>query len=158
MKKKKTLVLGLGNEILTDDGIGPKLVKDISLTTDDPDIHFNIACCGGLEIMEHIRDFDRVIIIDAIRTRNGNPGDVYRFRPDDFRETSHLSSIHDISFLTAIRLGETLDMKLPEEMHILAVEIIEDLEIGDDFTPPVKKKYPKILEEVRSCIKEFSGN
>ncbi len=158
MTKKKTLVLGLGNEILSDDGIGPKLVKDISLTTDDPDIHFDIACCGGLEIMEHIRDFDRVIIIDAIRTKNGNPGDVYRFRPDDFRETSNLSSVHDINFLTAIRLGESLDMKIPEEMHILAVEIIEDLEIGDEFTPPLKQKYPQILEEVKSCIKEFSGN
>ena len=158
MKKKKTLVLGLGNEILTDDGIGPKLVKDISVTIDDPYIHFDIACCGGLEIMEHIRDFDRVIIIDAIRTRNGNPGDVYRFKPGDFRETSHLSSIHDINFLTAIKLGAILDMKLPEEMHILAVEIIEDLEIGDEFTLPVKQKYPQILEEVKSFINGFSNN
>ena len=60
-------------------------------------------------------------------------------------ETSNLSSVHDINFLTAIKLGAVLDMKLPEEMHILAVEIIEDLEISDEFTPPVKKKYPQKL-------------
>lgn len=155
MTGKKTLILGLGNDILTDDGIGPRLVRDLSEITDNPDIHFDIACCGGLEIMEYIKDFDRVVFIDAIRTKDGKPGDVYYFAPSDFRETSHLSSIHDVYFLTALKLGDTLEMNLPDDLHIIGVEIVEDLEFSEEFTFSLKEKYPGVLEEVKNFVQQL---
>lgn len=155
MTGKKTLILGLGNDILTDDGIGPRIVRDLSRITDNPDVHFDIACCGGLEIMEYIKDFDRVIFIDAIRTKGGKPGDVHYFVPSDFRETSHLSSIHDVYFLTALKLGDTLDMNLPADLHIIGVEIVEDMEFSEDFTIPLTEKYPLVLQEVKNFVQQL---
>jgi hydrogenase maturation protease len=155
--KKQILILGMGNDILTDDGIGPRLTEDLARMMDNPDIHFNIACCGGLEIMEYIKGFDQVIFIDAIHTANGKPGDVYYFKPDDFRETSHLSCLHDITFLTALNLGSTLDMEMPSDLHIIAVEIIEDMEFSIEFTPPVREKYPDILNETFALISRITG-
>jgi hydrogenase maturation protease len=127
---RKTLILGLGNDILTDDGIGSRLVSDLAQMIGDPDVHYNTACCGGLEIIEYIKGYEQVIFIDAIRTREGSPGDVYYFIPSDFRETSHLSSLHDVSFLTALKLGNSLNLGLPNDLHIIAVEIIEDMEFS----------------------------
>ena len=148
MTNKKTLILGLGNDILTDDGIGPRLVRDLAQMIDDPNIQFDTACCGGLEIVEYIKGFEKVVFIDAIRSRDGKPGDVYYFIPSDFRETKHLSNLHDVNFLIALNLGNTLNMNLPSDLHIIAVEIIEDMEFSEELTMPLKEKYPGILEKV----------
>jgi len=155
MTNKKTLILGLGNDILKDDGIGPRLVHDLAQIIDEPNVQFDIACCGGLEIMEYIKGYEKVGFIDAIRTRDGKPGDVYYFIPSDFRETLHLSSLHDVSFLTALQLGNTLNMDLPSDLHIIAVEIIEDMEFSEEFTMPLKEKYQEILENVFAIVRRI---
>lgn len=157
MTNKKTLILGLGNEILSDDGIGPRLVKDLSGMFTDPCLQFEIACCGGLEMMEHLRSFEKAVLIDAIHTVDGKPGNVYYFSPADFMETSNLSNLHDINFLTALRLGEILKLDLPSDLHIIAVEIIEDREFSEELTPVLKENYPGTLAVVSSLVKEIVG-
>jgi hydrogenase maturation protease len=152
---KKTLILGLGNEILSDDGIGPRLVKNLAQMFDDPNLQFKTACCGGLEIMEYLRSFEKAVFIDAIHTNGGIPGSVYYFNPSDFRETSNLSNLHDVNFLTALRLGEILKMDAPSDLHIIAVEIIEDLEFSEELTPVMNKKYPETLEKVFALINQI---
>ena len=155
MTEKKTLILGLGNDILTDDGIGPRLVQDIAHLYDCTNVQFDTASCGGLEIMEYIQGFEKVVFIDAIRTLNGNPGDVHYFIPSDFHETLHLSNLHDVQFLTALKLGNILEMNLPSDLHIIAVEIIEDMEFSVEFTQPLREKYPGILEKVTDLIEHI---
>jgi hydrogenase maturation protease len=158
MTDKRTLILGVGNEILSDDGIGPRLVKNLAHMFDEPNLHFKTASCGGLEIMESLRSFDKAILIDAIRTRNGKPGNVYYFGPSDFRETSNLSNLHDINFLTALKLGDILKLDMPSDLHIIAVEIIEDLEFSEELTPVLNKMYPEILAKVSALINQIIDN
>ncbi len=155
MLNRKTLIIGLGNEILSDDGIGPRLVRNLSEMIDAPDVNFTTAFCGGLEIMEHIRGYEKAVIIDAIHTRNGNPGNVYYFTPSDFRETSNLSNLHDVNFITALHLGNILDLNLPSDLHIIAVEIIEDREFSEKLTPLLEIRYPEILKEVSALVKKI---
>ena len=155
MTNKKILILGLGNDILTDDGIGPRLLHDLAQMIDDPNVKFDVTCCGGLEIVEYIKGYEKVVFIDAIRTRDGKPGEVYYFKPSDFRESMHLSNLHDVNFLTALKLGNTLDMNLPSDLHIIAVEIIEDMEFSEEFTMPLQKMYPGILEKVLVLVNEI---
>ncbi|MGD0340235.1 MAG: hydrogenase maturation protease [Bacteroidales bacterium] len=158
MTDKRTLILGIGNEILSDDGIGPRLVKNLAQMFNEPYLHFKTASCGGLEIMESIRSFDRAILVDAIRTRDGKPGNVYYFNPSDFRETSNLSNLHDINFLTALKLGDILRLDLPTDLNIIAVEIIEDLEFSEELTPVMNKMYPEILAKVYDLIIQITNN
>jgi hydrogenase maturation protease len=152
---KKTLILGLGNEILSDDGIGPRLVKNLAQMFDDSNLQFKTASCGGLEIMEYLRSFDKAVLIDAIHTRDGKPGNVYYFKPSDFRETSNLSNLHDVNFLTALKLGEILKLDMPSDLHIIAVEIIEDLEFSEELTPILNKRYPETLARVFVIINQI---
>ena len=155
MTNKKTLILGLGNDILTDDGIGPRLVRDLAQINNSPDVQFETASCGGMEIIEYIRGYEKVVFIDAIRTLEGTPGDVHYFIPSDFRETLHLSNLHDISFLTALKLGKILNMDLPADLHIITVEIIEDMEFSEEFSPVLKERYAGILDETSIIIKRI---
>jgi len=153
MQLNKTLILGLGNDILSDDRIGPELVRDLSVILNNQGLTFETASLGGLELMEMIKDFDKVIIIDAIHTRDGKPGSVYCFQLSDFQETSHMSSLHDVNFLTALKLGDKIGMKLTDDLHVIAVEIIEDREFGEELTGILKQKYAGILDEVVTIIK-----
>jgi len=121
----------------------------------DPDVSFKTAFCGGLEIMEYIRDYERAVIIDAIHTQNGRPGNVYFFSVSDFKETSNLSNLHDVNFITALHLGDLLELNLPSDLNIVAVEITEDREFSEKLTPLLEIRYPEILEEVSSLIKRI---
>ncbi len=142
---EKILILGIGNDILKDDGIGPKVVKDLKTKCLPGNLTFETCAMGGLEVLELIRDYHTVLIIDAIRTKDGNPGDVYYFRPSDFRETMHLSNLHDVNFITAIELAKRIKLSIPEHIHIIAVEIVEDMEFGRSLSPELEEKYPEIL-------------
>ncbi len=153
MKKKSVLVVGIGNPILTDDSIGIRVVDDLKCSQDFPDFEFRTMCVGGLEVLENVQGFDTAIFIDAIKTRGGVPGDVYYFSVEDFRETLHLSNLHDVSFVTALELGRTLGLKVPKNVHILAIEIVEDMVFSDQLTPEIDKRYGAIIDEIKAWIR-----
>jgi hydrogenase maturation protease len=145
---KEILVLGLGNEILMDDGIGPKLTMELEKMLKNPGISYETAAVGGMELIEMIRDYNHVIIIDAIKTQNGVPGSVYYLTPSSFKETLHISNLHDISFLTALRMANRIGIKIPHKIDIIAIEIIEDRVFGEEFTFLVQQRYHKVKSEV----------
>ncbi|MCX6286094.1 MAG: hydrogenase maturation protease [Bacteroidetes bacterium] len=154
METEKILVLGIGNDILTDDGIGPKLVRDLTNMKLNVEITFETAAVGGLELLEIVSGYSRIFMIDAIRTSGGKPGNVYFLSPDDFRETMHISNLHDINFFTALELGNKLNYPLPSEIMIIAVEIAEDLEFSEQLSPALQKRYPEILSKVSKFLLE----
>ena len=150
---ESTLVLGIGNDILTDDGIGPKLVSDLKTKYFLQEIDFRNVFLGGLEILELIQGYNTVIFIDAIITKDGIPGSVYYFTPDDFRETLHLSNLHDANFLVSLELGRKIGYDIPEKVQIIAVEIIEDRVFNDCFSPEIEKKYPEIFAKIEKKVR-----
>ena len=94
MIRNRILIHGIGNEILTDDGIGPKLVKRLKGNLSRTDIDFETAFLGGLELLEYFQGYYTVIFIDAIRTKGGIPGTVYQLSPENKK-----SSPENIIFL-----------------------------------------------------------
>lgn len=149
MNRNRILIYGIGNEVLTDDGIGPKIVQRLKDNISEKNIDFNTAFVGGLELLDNIEGYDTVIFIDAIRTRDGIPGTVYQLTPENFNTTLHLSSVHDISFLTSIALGRKLGLKMPEFIHIIAVEIVEDKIFNNDFSPQIQERFEEIYVEIK---------
>lgn len=152
MQREKILILGIGNDILKDDGIGPRLIKDLQKEPFPEGICFKTSSMGGLEILELIRDYHTVVMLDAIKTKDGLPGDVYYFNPADFHETMHLSNLHDVNFITALELAKKIKLSIPETIHIIAIEIVEDLEFGRSLSPELEEKYPEILEHVHDYL------
>ena len=148
----QTLVLGMGNELLSDDAIGPKLTRRLESTLELKGVKFDTAYVGGLEILDFIENYQKVVFIDAIKTKDGIPGTVYLFKTEDFKETLHLSNLHDVSFLTAIELGKYLGLKIPPDISIVAIEIKEDLVFSDKFTPEVEARYDEIYTKVKKFL------
>ncbi len=156
MPEKGTLILGIGNDILSDDRIGPQLVRDLAPVMKSENLYFKAAASGGFEIVEYLREFNRVIIIDAIHTREGTPGDVHCFVPSELTGANYLPAFHDIDFITAYKLSEAL---IPHtfEIHIIAIEILEDSVFSEELTPPLREKYPEILTKVSALISSITG-
>uniref|UniRef100_UPI003217F9BB hydrogenase maturation protease n=1 Tax=uncultured Draconibacterium sp. TaxID=1573823 RepID=UPI003217F9BB len=152
---KNILVLGVGNDILTDDGVGPKLCDFLKEKYRDMPIDFEKINLGGMEILEFIQGYQTVIFIDAIKTTNGKIGEVHVFTPDDFKETLHLSNLHDTNFITALELGKSLAFKIPEKIYILTVEIKEDMVFSEYFTEELAIKYNDIKESIVSFFNQL---
>jgi len=148
----RTLVLGVGNPILSDDGVGihaARLLKDEGI----PDVEVEELPAGGLELLDLVRGYDRVVIIDAIETKDGKPGDIYRLEEEDFEKAVHGSSPHGINIATALALGRKLvPEQMPREVHFIAVEARELVQVSEELTPEVEKALPEVLRLVRGIV------
>jgi len=156
----KTLVLGLGNTILTDDGVGIHVVREASAACSSDDVTFAEASVGGLRLLELLAGQDRVIMVDAIQTPGGRPGDLRRLHPNDLRASLHAGSSHDLSLSGALALGRSLGLPLPrdEDFTILAVEAEDVLTFSETCTEQVQVAIPavalRVLEEVHYTASE----
>jgi hydrogenase maturation protease len=148
----KTLLLGLGNELLSDDGIGVLLVNDLKYRFDPNELHCKSQPSGGLEILEALHSYGIAIIIDGIKSDNGVPSTIYHFRPHNFRETLHLNTFHNVSFRSTSKLSRQLGIFLPKQIHIIAIEVYETTEFNRSLSKYVLPFYGKIKHEVYEII------
>ena len=152
---KKTLVVGLGNPILTDDGVGVKVAYEVEralASTNSNDITVTEASAGGLRLMELMIGYDRVILVDAFMGGNGDePGTVHHMTLDDLRcvsPTQHSVCAHDTSLVTALDLGARMGLHLPQEISIHAIEVENVIEFSEEPTPAVAAVIPEVAAAV----------
>jgi hydrogenase maturation protease len=146
----KTLVVGLGNPILTDDGAGIYVVRAVKTRCQRDEVTFAEASVGGLRLLDAIAGYERVIIVDAIQTRDSKPGDIYRLHPNDLRASLHSGSTHDLSLPGALALGRGMGMMLPDDeaIVIIAIEVEDVLTFSEACTPPVAAAIPRAVRAV----------
>ena len=146
-KRGETLILGLGNTILSDDGVGIYVVREIEKRVQNSLVVIKEASIGGLELLDIIKGFDRLILIDGVVTGKHRPGTLLKLKPDDLRGGASMSR-HQVAFPEALRLGKKLNMALPEEIVIYGVEVKDPWTFGELCTPEVKVNIPIIATEI----------
>jgi hydrogenase maturation protease len=163
-----TLVLGLGNPILGDDGVGWWVVEaaqeawqrrtDERQTADDefkwsmvdrqsPLVEFDCVALGGLALMERLIGYDRAVLVDAIQTRGGEPGAIYRLTLDDL-PTLHADAIHDASLKAALTVGQQLGARLPKEIVVIGIEAVNLWDFSESLSPQVAASVGRAAEIV----------
>jgi hydrogenase maturation protease len=145
----KTLILGFGNPILTDDAVGIRIAQE--LEQEFPDLAVVATSEAGLSLLEQVTGYDRLVIIDSIKTEKGKPGELYKLGLEDLKPASDFSSSHGLDIATAFKLGEKLGYPMPEQVSIYAVEVKDNTTFGENCTPEVAQSIPFI---VRQIIKE----
>jgi len=138
----KTLVLGLGNPIFSDDSVGFRIIQGLRDKFSRPGLTLMESSASGLGLLDLITGYDRVIIIDAIKTEGGQAGKIYRLNAENLSATRHLASPHDINLATAFELGKKLGIALPQGITIFAVEVIDVTTFSEKCTPEVEKAIP----------------
>lgn len=136
-KAVKTLVLGLGNTILADDGAGVLAARRIRESLPDDAANVVEAELSGLNLLEAIVGYGRLIIVDTIRTSGGIPGEIHRFTLDDFRDTVRTAGVHDANLATTIELGRSLGLEMPSTVNIYAIEVEDNTTFREGCCPAV---------------------
>ena len=149
-----TLVLGLGNPILTDDGVGNRVAKEIEGRIDQPEVTVMETSLAGLGLLDLLTGYDTAIIIDAIQTVGGKAGQIYWLDPEAFNATRHTASPHDVNLATALELGNKLGLALPRQIDICAIEVADVTTFSEECTPEVREAIPACAEMI---IQELRG-
>ncbi|MHC4183044.1 MAG: hydrogenase maturation protease [Planctomycetota bacterium] len=144
----KTLILGLGNSILSDDRIGLDVARLIHKELKLVDCDLVESQLVGTNILDFICGYKRLIVIDAIKTENGKDGDVYQLSLDDMPKQKRSDSPHNVGLYWTIKMGEKLGMEIPEEIRIYAIEVNDPFNFGEELTDTMKKLLPKIVDRI----------
>ncbi|RLG37876.1 MAG: hypothetical protein DRN91_04230 [Candidatus Alkanophagales archaeon] len=153
----KILILGIGNPILRDDGIGvhaANAFKEALKQLNDADFAENViievgeASTGGFNVLEMLLGYEKVIIIDGI-VAGGKAGEVYRLELKDFSKALHFTSPHDTNIITALEFGyKCVPQEMPRDIVIIGVEVECVDEFGTEMTPSVKNAVPKVVDMI----------
>lgn len=145
-KAMNTLILGIGNPILTDDGVGIKIAR--KLKEESPQSEVAETSEAGIALLDLIPGYDKVIIIDSIKTERGKPGEVYKLKLEDLKPAMDFTSSHGISIATALELGRMMGYRMPSCVSLYAVEIEDNVTFSENCTPEVEKRVPFITKQI----------
>jgi hydrogenase maturation protease len=153
-RSSRILIVGLGNPILGDDGVGWRVASQVQaqLGEGHGEIDVEQAALGGLSLMERMLDRDRVILIDALWSGQGEAGNVSVYRLEDLPNPGlgHSASAHDTSLVTALQTARDLGAAVPSRVDIVAIETQPSFEFSEELSPAVRSAVPiaarKVLE------------
>ena len=157
---KKTLVLGLGNELYGDDGVGIQVIQKLEEEAEKEkdknsclfkDVHLEACPLTGLSLLEVIAGYDNLIIVDTIKRENPETGKFYVL---DGSELRHIPgpSPHYVSIPQAIDIGKQIGLQVPTDIKIVAVEAKNLYNLGERLTPEMEKSVPQIITLVKKML------
>jgi len=169
----KTLVIGLGNPILGDDGVGWKVAEAVKDRIDTESsfrlpvrpsnsktVHYlsrvEVECLslGGLSLMEHLLGYERAIIVDSMETGGSPAGSVQIFPlaslPDP--TSGHSASAHDTSLMTALKTAEVIGADIPKQVDVVAIEAKNVYDFSEELSPPVAAAIPEAVQAVLDLL------
>jgi hydrogenase maturation protease len=160
----KTLIIGLGNPILGDDGAGWAVVEKVqqalasrsSPYQDGHSIEVDCLSLGGLSLMERLTGIERAILVDSIFTGAKPVGSVSRFPLNELPDQSagHSASAHDTSLRNALKVGRGMDIPLPEDENVIivAIEAKSVYDFGEELSPAVAAAVPAAVKTVLDLL------
>ncbi len=156
MTMDNILFLGIGSPIMCDDAVGLRVVKEIE-EMHLPQVSTVEACASGLDLIEVMLDYQKVIIVDAIMNTPNPPGTVMTLTPADFSASVHGTNPHEANIATTIELGKALEpQRMPKEIFFVAIEVVDVYTVSENLTPPVEEAVEKAVRVVEDLIKGSS--
>ena len=153
------LVMGLGNPLFGDDGVGWRIAEQVQRVVDGLalPVEIDFFSVGGLRLMERMEGYTRVGLVDAIVTGGQPMGHVFCAVLDDLPDLTagHLSSAHDTTLQTALKLGRELGVLLPAEVHIVAVEARQVYDLTEELSPAVAAAVPHAVQRVIETVSQL---
>lgn len=139
-----TLILGLGNPLLSDDGAGVRVAERLRADGLPPGVEVVEAGTSGLAILDLVVGYDRLVVVDAIDAGRP-PGTVLELDRDELERLAshHAVSPHDADLLTTLRLGRELGLRVPVEVWCVAVQVEDVVTLAERCTPAVEAALPR---------------
>lgn len=148
-----TLVLGLGNDILSDDAVGLCVAAELPRRLGARyDVEVRQVCEMGLALLDLIVGFREVILVDSIQTGGADVGTLHEFGATDLR-TRRGGSPHFLGVGETLELGRLLGLVMPERVRVLAIEVADPFTLGTDLTPAVAAAVGPAVERLLGWLR-----
>lgn len=152
--KNKILILGLGNDILGDDGIGLIAARELKKQFEHFPVDVVEATLAGLELLDILQGYEKVLILDAVVTKKYQLGTVLELSPEQFKHATAISP-HYGGLPEVLKLAEYLKVKFPTEIRILAMEIEPPYDLREGLNPIISDAFPWFVNKAKSFLKEW---
>ena len=155
MPEQRTIIMGLGNPILGDDGIGWSIAESLREEIHDPHITISCLARGGLYLMERLVGYDRAILIDATIAREGEPGEISVVPLEELtvHPVRYTLSVHDTSLPMAVEMGRQVGLDLPRSITAILISTQDIDTFTTVISSPLLAAVPKVKKIVRDLLK-----
>ena len=150
--RKNVVVIGLGNPLLSDEGIGVHLIRKLSEHQDKfPSVEFIDAGTGGMNVLHLIANRKKAVIIDCVKMGK-KPGTIKQFEPADVQTTKKMThfSLHEADILRIIELSRQLG-ECPNQIAIFGIEP-ESLESGQNLSKTLTDKIVLYIDTITKSV------
>jgi hydrogenase maturation protease len=145
-QEKSILILGIGNLLLRDEGIGVRVAEKLLEMELPPDVEVLDGGTVGIDLLFYIEGRKKVIVIDTVKAGD-LPGTIFRFTDKELAvKKDLLRTAHGIDFVDVVKTAEMTGRK-PEEIVFIGIEP-EDMDEGLDLSPLIAKRVPVIIDLV----------
>ena len=153
MERQGTLVLGLGNDLISDDGFGPAVACICrTLLANRPDVVVEAASVAGLNLLDLLSGHTRALIVDVVQTGASEPGTLIEWPVERASAGRTLGGSHQTDLLTTLALGRSLGYALPDSISLLVAEAEDLLTVHEGLTPAVAISVPIAAEMARFWV------
>jgi hydrogenase maturation protease len=156
--KKPVIVIGLGNTLMSDEGVGVWVVQRLSdFTGEFPLVDFVDAGTGGMSILHLIRGKDKAIFIDCAKMGK-KPGDIKKFTPQEIKSAKDLAhqSLHEADLIKIINMADKLG-QCPAEIIIFGIEP-QSVTPGHEMSKILADRIDEYAAAVRSELSKITSN
>jgi len=154
---ESTMLLGLGNPILGDDGIGCRLAELVGgMLGPMEGLEVLSASVSPVRLVDIISGYHRLLVLDSVTTRKTEPGTLMEV---DFTEegvlppSSHHFSVHQIP-----EIASALALPCPHDIRYFGIEIEPPREYSDRLSPRISRRLPSLAEEIIGILFKDNGN
>ena len=153
--RPKVLLLGLGNDLLTDDAVGLRVVRDAGPRLIS---HREVALAEtsecGLALLDLMTGFDWLVLVDAIQTGKAPVGFVHQLELGDLKRLPSRSP-HFLGIAELVALGRQLGIEVPQRVNMVAVEVQDPFTLGTELTPALKEALPGVVERCCELVRSI---
>ncbi len=153
--KQKLLVLGVGNTLLMDEGIGVHAIYEFWKEKEDWDESLVDFVDGGTftqDIFYLFEEYENILVLDVVRA-NHDPATIYSLEEDQLRkDKKQMLSLHDIDLLDSLGMAEMRGHR--PYLRVVGIEP-EKIDWGTELTPTLAEAFPGFLQIIRKHIKEI---
>jgi hydrogenase maturation protease len=151
----RLLLLGLGNDILTDDAVGLHVVHELQRDlADHPSIDIRETTEMGLALLDFITGYRTVVIVDSIQTGKEAPGFLHELDAPALNQLTGRTP-HFVGVSETLALGKHLGLAMPEQVRIFAIEVEDPFTLGTILSPALQAALPGIVARIRTALQSL---
>ncbi len=143
---KDTAIIGIGNILLKDDGVGVYVVRQLENEELPSTVELVDGGTSTLDTLSYFLEYNKVIVVDCLKSGH-KPGTIYKIKPEEIKDYKQENlSIHDVQILDVVKMANML-AKFPKVV-IFGVEP-EEICLDTEMTDNIKNKIPEIIKHIK---------